>query len=215
VLSNSNIVTLQLTDTIPVYLIAGSLSVQLVSDALKYVRTRLGKWLDKDFVNGIIIGDSKETVYNVMKIRDLDSMYVDGQIFVLASEVNSSQELINIIVHEVAHAIYRQHPEIAEGFKGEYLLKRKNLMFKLMQNGVDTTYFELENPLTYNLEFDNMLLGLGYKTINRWMSGDVIDSYGLNSLEEYFASNFEHYFMGEKERIKELSPKFLMSLKYL
>ena len=47
---------------------------------------------------------------------------------------------------------------------------------------------------------------VGYSVLNRAVTGLFNSTYSTVSIKEYFARGFEHYFLGQRSELKQLSP---------
>ena len=170
-----------------------------IAAALELVPKHLKTNLDT-----IYIGDFKH-----LKDLEMQAMYMDSSIF-LSNEIEEEAEIIDDIVHEIAHSVEEVHQEIiySDGnIEREFLLKRKALWALLNQNGIEadkSNFLEVE----YDREFDEFLyLEVGYPALSMYSSGLFYSPYAVTSLREYFANGFEAFFMREEvSRLKRISP---------
>ena len=59
----------------------------------------------------------------------------------------------------------------------------------------------------YNESFDNHLYKeLGYDYLRNISPGLFYSPYAITSLKEYWANGFENYLLGDKQKLKDLSP---------
>jgi len=55
---------------------------------------------------------------------------------------------------------------------------------------------------------DNFLYKqIGYEKLEIFLSGLFIRPYSITSLNEYFATGFEEYYLGDRRDLKKISPK--------
>lgn len=176
----------------------------------------------KDLKNSIQIALSKvpehllvnlETIYfgkfKHLDELDLQAMYMNSSIF-LSNEIEDEAEVIDDIVHEVAHSIeeiFKEEIYFDGELEKEFLVKRKSLWSRLDQKGFDVDirkFLEVE----YNQNFDEfMYRDIGYPVLSMYSSGLFYSPYAVTSLREYFANGFEAYFMKEEvARLKKVSP---------
>jgi hypothetical protein len=164
-------------------------------------------------IDYVFIGDFPE-----LKLRDVQSVYMRGAIYV-TNEKQTEESLFNNIIHELAHSIETtfgnkiyEDNEIAAEFVG----KRKKLRSVLKVQG-----YELQDPTIfirpeYNIDFDKFLYEtVGYDLLNQLCVGIFISPYAATSLREYFANGFEHYYLGDSEYLEKICPKLYSKLKVL
>ena len=183
-----------------------------------YIKDRLPDNVDPDFVfkyinsripfhlttgiDIIYIGKFPE-----MKERDLDAYYEDGAIYV-TNEQTEEMDMIDDIIHELAHAVERNNEELIYGsgaLQNEFLAKRKNLSIRL------NDMYDVPRDFNINMEYDkaiDMFLyqTVGYDILNQLVVSIFISGYAATSLSEYFARGFEEYFIADKNKLKKLSP---------
>ncbi len=207
---------LQFAPDIPVYIVGDfPLDMDVILSGLKFAKKRLEKWLSKYYLKGIVIGQDQGLVFDTLAWRNLEAMYTDGTIFVLASKITSSESLALSIIHEFSHVIMKEKGQnIIPLIKLEYNKKRKQLFNKLAELEYDTSDFNVSS-IQFVPAFDQFLLDVGYDTLNHALAGSVIDVYGLVSLDEYFANSMENYLTGKKELVKKINPSFCQAIQYI
>jgi hypothetical protein len=140
--------------------------------------------------------------------RALNAFFKDGAIYI-TNKQESGADLIDDIVHEIAHSIEKtpEYNDIIYGdnaVESEFLAKRRTL-----SHIVDKpTYGILKylNP-NYNVSFDDHLYkDLGYDYLRVLTSNLFYSPYAITSLKEYWANGFENYLLGDKQKLKDLSP---------
>ena len=159
--------------------------------------------LTKNF-DGIYIGDFKDFKKNN---RDVNASYKDGGIFV-SNQQDDENDLIDDIIHEIAHSLegeYKDHLYGDEALEAEFLGKRQTL-YHFIDDDKKKNLMDFLDP-EYSLDFDMFLYQyLGYDYL-RSASADLFYSpYGITSLREYWADGFENYFLGDRRKLKEISP---------
>ena len=155
-------------------------------------------------LKGVEIGHQK-----VFDDRDANAIYKDG-VFYITHEQDNAEDLIDDIIHEFAHHAEMLYPEEIYGdqkIKKEIIKKRAQLEFELRSEGYWTKEYDFSN-LKYDQDFDKFL----YKRVGKNMlklvtSGIFVRPYASMSLREYFATGFEQYFLGNKEKVKRISPE--------
>ena len=153
-------------------------------------------------VDSIYIGQFKE-----FEERHVNAFYSDRAIFVTNHQDNS-EDLLDDIVHETAHAVERMFPAYIYDhyLEHEFLSKREKLFRRLKAEDWDVKigpFLEAE----HSQEFDQFLyMNIGYPLLTS-LTSDLFNSpYAITSLQEYWANGFEHYFIGDSQRIKNISP---------
>jgi hypothetical protein len=117
--------------------------------------------------------------------------------------------MIDDIVHEIAHAV--EESKIEEVYfdgviEREFLGKRERLCSLLISEGYDLSSTFCLNT-EYSEKFDKFLYQtVGYETLASITMGLFYSPYAATSLREYFANGFEHYFIGDRQYLKDVSP---------
>lgn len=141
--------------------------------------------------------------------REANALYKDG-VFYITQDQDNAADLIDDIVHEFAHHAEVLYPEQIYGdqkIKKEFLKKRYELEFELKSEGYWTQEYDFKN-LKFDEDFDQFLYKRVGKNLLRMItSGMFIRPYGSVSLREYFATGFEQYFLGSKQKLKKISPE--------
>tara|TARA_B100000686_G_C16722141_1_gene935586 strand:+ start:616 stop:1284 length:669 start_codon:yes stop_codon:yes gene_type:complete len=183
-----------------------------------YIKDRLPEHIDPDFVFNYIsaripfhLTRNIDIVYigqfPEMKEREISAYYEDGAIYV-TNEQEEDIDMIDDIIHELAHAVERNNENIVYGtgaLQREFKAKRRNLytiiqdMYKIPEGFL--------SDIEYNKEIDNFLFRtIGYDILNQIVSNIFVSGYAATSVNEYFARGFEEYFIGNKDKLKQLSP---------
>jgi len=140
--------------------------------------------------------------------NNTNAFYENGAIYTTNKQANE-MDLIDDIVHELAHSIEEFAGDViyADGnIENEFLGKRKILYHFLKSEGYDVNLADFLN-LEYDRKFDEFLYkNVGYERLTFLTVGLFASPYGATFLKEYFANGFEHYFVGDREHIKNLSP---------
>ena len=155
-------------------------------------------------LKGVQIGHQE-----VFDDREANALYRDG-VFYITQDQDNDADLIDDIVHEFAHHAEVLYPEQIYGdqkIKKEFLKKRYELEFELKSEGYWTQEYNFKN-LKFDEDFDQFLYKRVGKNLLRMItSGMFIRPYGSVSLREYFATGFEQYFLGSKQKLKKISPE--------
>ena len=155
-------------------------------------------------LKGVQIGHQE-----VFDDREANALYKDG-VFYITQDQDNSADLIDDIVHEFAHHAEVLYPEQIYGdqkIKKEFLKKRYELEFELRSEGYWTQEYNFKN-LKFDEDFDQFLYKRVGKNLLRMITcGMFIRPYASVSLREYFATGFEQYFLGSKQKLKKISPE--------
>jgi len=187
---------------INVYTLAPVPEVVDVSYVLDVIEEKIPSVFFHD-IDSIFIGEFKEFVE-----RDVNAFYSDGAIFVTNWQ-DSNEDLLDDIVHEAAHAVWRMFPEYIydDNLEQEFFGKRKRLFHRLRGEGWKISigpFLKME----YSKEFDEFLyMEIGYPILTN-LTFDLFNSpYGITSFQEYWANGFEGFFVDDPYRIKSISPE--------
>jgi len=169
---------------------------------LKYIEKRLPAHL-MHLIDAVYVG-----AFPFLKEKDINAIYMDNAIYV-ANDQSNEEDMIDDIIHETAHSVEEFAGEELY-FDGEvereFLGKRKRLCSLLAAEGFkipSESCLELE----YNEDFDQFLYqNVGYEALTNISMGLFYSPYAATSLREYFANGFEHYFLGDKKYLKNISP---------
>jgi hypothetical protein len=183
-----------------------------------YIKDRLPDNIDPDFIFNYIstripfhLARNLDIIYvgkfPEMKEREINAYYEDGAIYV-TNDQDDEMDMIDDIVHELAHAVERNNEEIVYGtgsLQREFKAKRRNL-YTLIHEMYDVPKNFLSD-IDYNKEIDEFLFKkIGYDVLNQLVANIFISGYAATSVSEYFARGFEEYFIGDKDTLKQLSP---------
>lgn len=138
--------------------------------------------------------------------RSFNAMYKDGAIYI-SPEQDNEQDLLDDIIHEIAHSLENEYQDYIYGddsLEREFLSKRS-----MLYHMVDTPTFPKAvwyDP-QYSAIFDDHIFNdIGYDKL-RIISAELFYSpYAITSLREYWANGFESYLLGDKQRLKDISP---------
>ena len=150
--------------------------------------------------------------------REVGSIYEDGTIYVTNALFDEGQ-LIEHIVHEIAHLIEETSPDIlyTDGkLEAEFLGKRTRLKRMIIHHGININHLDFSDP-EFSQEMDEFLYKeLGYDKLNNFTNGLFITPYAVTSLREYFATALEDYYLNNKpHRVKDISPAIYKKLDYI
>tara|TARA_R100000808_G_C2155395_1_gene167772 strand:+ start:1229 stop:1924 length:696 start_codon:yes stop_codon:yes gene_type:complete len=179
--------------------------------------TKIRKMLPDNFFLGlesIIIGYSEE-----FENKQVNAFYENGTLHI-TNDQDSDADLIDDIVHEIAHMIEERYSEEIYGdgyIRAEFLGKRNKLLDILTAHGYNIPTDEFME-LEYSVDFDNLLYKeIGYEKLTNFTTGLFIGPYSVTSIREYFAVGFEEYFTkyGERPYIQLLCPVLYKKIKFL
>ena len=140
------------------------------------------------------------------KDRSFNAMYKDGAIYI-SPDQDDAKDLLDDIVHEIAHSFEKEYQGIIYGddnLEREFLAKRRSLYYLIDNENVNILNY---NNAEYNAKFDDYLYhDIGYDKLRAISYGLFYSPYAITSLREYWANGFENYLLGDKERLKDLSP---------
>ncbi len=190
--------------------ITNDISLKSVLDTISsYIPSHLFNEIDSIYVGLFDDFEKKET----------NAAYKDGAIYI-SNEQEDEQDLIDDVVHEVAHSLEAPYGYLIYGdgkLKEEFLSKRKKLYDVLEAEGLNPN-IDLFMNTEYSLEMDNYLYKeVGYDRLNFIMNSYNIftSAYPATSLREYFASGFEYYFLEEPTYLNEICPELFEKIEEL
>jgi len=192
-----------------------------------YIKDRLPDNIDPDFIFNYIstripfhLARNLDIIYvgkfPEMKEREINAYYEDGAIYV-TNDQDDEMDMIDDIVHELAHAVERNNEEIVYGtgsLQREFKAKRRNL-YTLIHEMYDVPKNFLSD-IDYNKEIDEFLFKkIGYDVLNQLVANIFISGYAATSVSEYFARGFEEYAFGNTRELKETCPTLYRKLRML
>lgn len=140
--------------------------------------------------------------------RNISALYKDGVLYITSKQDNLA-DLADDLIHEMAHHIEITHNDEIYGdgeIKKEFLKKRKEIEFELKSEGYWTDEYDFSD-ISYNKDFDNFLYNRVAGNMLRLVTGGIyVRPYGAVSIREYFATGFEAYYLGNKEKLYKISP---------
>jgi len=140
--------------------------------------------------------------------RQINALYKDSAIYVTNAQ-SSNQDMVDDIVHEMAHCFEERHEEEIYGdmvLENEFIMKRKKLFEMLAEEDYDVPPRYFLDP-DYDEDFDMFLYTVVGYPVLLTMTYDLFTSpYAITSLREYFAKGFEEFFLGNQKNLKDISP---------
>tara|TARA_A100001515_G_scaffold96051_1_gene77051 strand:+ start:2530 stop:3216 length:687 start_codon:yes stop_codon:yes gene_type:complete len=164
------------------------------------------------YVHAVKIG-----TYPEMIDREINAMYRDNVLYI-SNFQSDEEDMYDDIIHEIAHAVEAHNTELIYGDEKlmvEFLGKRKRLFNILKNKGYDVKLEEFLK-VGYDYNFDMFLFQeIGYSLLNNLVMGLFPGAYSVTTLNEYFATGFENFYMGESNYIKKICPQLAQKLLYL
>ena len=146
-------------------------------------------------------------VFPEMKERGINAFFESDAIYV-TNEQDDEMDLIDDIIHEIAHAVEHHHQEFiySPGYlQREFVSKRMRLENLLSQNYNVPSDFVVN--FDYDKDIDNFLYKkVGYDNLNQICVNIFPSAYAATSVREYWAKGFEELFIGDKDKLKSLCP---------
>ena len=165
-------------------------------------------------IDAIYVGDFESFNYNG---RNYNASYENGGIYV-SNKQDDENDMIDDIVHEIAHAAEEQYGEQIYGdnaVQNEFLGKRERLYHLLKQEGFDVSYNDIMST-EYDEGLDKFFYKtVGYPTMTSLVMGLFYSPYAATSAREYFANGFENYFLRDRNYLKKISPALYNSIEEL
>ena len=195
---------------IPVYFKDGLTKKINFDSVCKRVGNLLPAFLFKN-ISAVAIGQ-----YDTLDDRDVDSVY-DKRIIYLTNVQDDEEDIIENILHEVAHSLEEIYSQQIYGdglLKKEFLKKRKQLYNELSQKyTLDDKYFrKTEYSKTLDVLFYKKI---GYDTLSYFTEPLFVSPYSATSLREYFSEGFEKFYLGHQQLTMDLSPELYSKIKQL
>jgi len=151
------------------------------------------------------------------KGRSFNAAFKDGAIYI-TNEQDDYDDLIDDIVHEMAHSIERQ-PKFSDityddGLVEKEFLGKRRRLFYMLDEPMDTMVDYL-NP-EYDKKFDMYLYkDIGYDKLQGTTHSLFFSPYAITALKEYWANGFENYIVGnfeDRQKLKEISPELFKKI---
>ena len=149
--------------------------------------------------------------------RNLTALYHDGVLY-LAPKLGSDGSIVTDIIHELAHHIETLYTGFIYddgSLQREFLKKRHELEFELRSEGYWTGDYDFED-INYNEKLDKFLYKrVGPNMLRLITTGMFIRPYAAISIREYFATGFEAYYLGKRDKLDKISPVLYDKIKEL
>ena len=149
--------------------------------------------------------------------REINAMYDAGAIY-LTNQQDDEEDMIDDIVHEVAHMLEERYSEDIYSdskVEAEFLGKRRKLERILRFQEYDTSpYNFLDSYFSKDLD-DFFYKSVGYPKLETLAMGLFVSPYAATSVREYFAIAFEEYYLGDRKMLNAISPKAFMKIQHI
>jgi hypothetical protein len=196
----------------PVYVLQPLDDTVSLEAVLSSIAEKIPSALTKNFEN-MYVGQFADFSKNG---KHFNAMYKDGTIYV-SNEQDDEADMADDIVHEIAHSLERSNYDdiyADQALENEFLGKRKHLHHLIPANQRANMVHFL-NP-DYDESFDMYLYkDLGYPLLRGLTSELFYSPYAITALKEYWANGFEHYFLGDRGKLKDISPVLFNKIKHL
>jgi hypothetical protein len=164
------------------------------------------------YVHAVKIG-----TYPEMIEREINAMYKDHVLYV-SNFQSDEEDMLDDILHEVAHAVEENNTDLIyedEKILVEFLGKRKRLYQLLKNEGFDVKLEEFLR-IKYDQDFDMFLYQeVGYPLLRSLTVGLFPGPYSITSINEYFATGFEKYYLKEGHKLENICPDLMKKIYYL
>lgn len=196
-----------------------------LGNAVVYVKEPLPETVDLNRVLRFVSDNMPSHLYSnvemiyigmfpFLKVREVDALFENGAIY-LSSKIQTEQDLIKDLVHEIAHSFEESQPDDLYGdgeIEREFLGKRNRLFQIFKARGYQVSRNDFLNP-DYDKSFDEFLYNdIGYETLGTMTNGLFISPYAATSLREYFANAFEEFFVNDMKPVQDLTPEVYKKL---
>ena len=161
------------------------------------------------YIHAVKIG-----TYPEMINRELNAMYSDNVLYI-SNFQSDEEDMYDDIIHEIAHAVEEHNADLIYGDERlmvEFLGKRKRLFNLLKSQGFNVKLKEFLQ-VKYDYDFDMFLFQeVGYPLLNNIVMGLFPGAYSVTSLNEYFATGFERYYMLEGKKLSKMCPVLMRKI---
>jgi hypothetical protein len=168
---------------------------------IKYIENRVPSYFLKG-IDIVYIGE-----FEAFARRNINAYFEDGALYV-SNKQDSEMDIIDDIIHEVAHAVEKEFGGYiyAGKIEREFLAKRRRLYDMLKAYGYKISPV-FKTRMEYDEDIDEFLYKeIGYEVLGDLVNGLFTSPYAVTSLREYFATGFEEYFLGDIRYLEKVSP---------
>ena len=154
------------------------------------------------------------------KGRSYNAAFKDGAIYI-TNEQDDYDDLIDDIVHEMAHSIERQskYNDVIydDGLVEKEFLGKRKYLFHMLDEPTNMM-LDYINP-DYDKKFDMYLYkNIGYDKLRAMTHSLFFSPYAITALKEYWANGFENYVVGDyndRKRLKDLCPELFKKIEQI
>jgi len=187
-----------------------------IAQVLTDIESKIPKYLTGNF-EVVYVGDFK---FFHEKGRSYNAAFKDGAIYI-TNEQDDYADLIDDIVHEMAHSIERQskYNDIIydDGLVEKEFLGKRKYLFHVLDEPMDMM-LDYINP-EYDKKFDMYLYkNIGYDKLRNITHSLFFSPYAITALKEYWANGFENYIVGDyndRKKLKEISPELFKKIEQI
>tara|TARA_Y100000592_G_C5405152_1_gene285235 strand:+ start:23 stop:715 length:693 start_codon:yes stop_codon:yes gene_type:complete len=187
-----------------------------IGRVLADIESKVPKYLTNNF-EVVYVGD-----FDLFheKGRSYNAAFKDGAIYI-TNKQDDYDDLIDDIVHEMAHSIERQskYSDIIydDGLVEKEFLGKRKYLFHILDEPVDMM-LDYINP-DYDKKFDMYLYkNIGYDILRGITHSLFFSPYAITALKEYWANGFENYVVGDyndRKKLKEISPELFKKIEQI
>tara|TARA_B100000900_G_C20530468_1_gene696094 strand:+ start:570 stop:1271 length:702 start_codon:yes stop_codon:yes gene_type:complete len=151
--------------------------------------------------------------------RELEAFYDSGAVYI-TNTLSDNIDYVENIIHENAHAIEERDGLQIYGdqkIQTEFIGKRKRLFHKIKSAGYDISDIDFMNS-EFQTDLDDFLYReIGYDNLNYLINGIFVNPYAATSINEYFSSGVEKYFLNadDRQRLRSFSPELTKKIEEL
>jgi hypothetical protein len=164
---------------------------------IKYIAARVPEYLISG-IDIIYVGQ-----FDFLIVKGVNALYEDGAIY-LTNDQTDEMDMIDDIVHEIAHAVENSFVELVYGdgkLEIEFYNKR-NQLYAVLDNVGITPPPQFIVTTSYDKGVDDFLYKqVGYTALWNYVVGIFPSPYAATSLREYFARGFEEYYIGDRKSL--------------
>ena len=134
-------------------------------------------------IEAIYVGD-----FESLRARHVDAVYQDGAIYILPEYVSGEDDLLDDIVHEIAHSLEESETLEIYGdgsIEEEFISKRIRTHETLQAHNIETPSLEAFMETEYSKKLDSYLYqAIGYPVLASLTADIFISPYGATSLRD-------------------------------
>ena len=173
-----------------------------IENVIKTVNKKIPKHFFHS-IDGVYVGHLPE-----FDKRKINALYSDGAIYTTSYQ-DSDMDMIDDIVHELAHATEKQYGQeiYGDGVLEEEFVKKRVELFNRLKTDKHPVKLQDFLQTNFNVEFDFFLLKeIGYPTLKKYIGGLFNSCYSATCLSEYYAVNFTDYFLYDRDSVERNCP---------